>query len=308
MHSNEITRFLRIQCMSDLHLGPTGLLASQTRGRPSLERPDADLILVAGDVGSGIESIQRLRSVLPTKPIVMVAGNHEHYGLWWHNATDLLREEARKHDIVFLENESWDFSGVRFHGCTFWTDFEYDGIEHKKDRMVAMGRLIKDYQKIGAVDGARLRQSIRCSYRDWELMQMLCDDAGFSKSIRQLRTKDVVARHQESRSWLRSQLDKDPGLASVVITHHLPHEISVDPLYQDDIRNAAFVSRCDSLFALPGAPGFWVHGHTHHKVNALVHRTRLVCNPMGHRQPDGSNQNIDFDPWMVIEVPIFSNL
>lgn len=58
--------------------------------------------------------------------VVYVLGNHEVYG---GLSLDILIEECRDRaerylNVFFLENNSVVIDGVRFHGCTLWTDFE----------------------------------------------------------------------------------------------------------------------------------------------------------------------------------------
>ncbi len=60
-------------------------------------------------------------------PIVCVAGNHEYYGEAIPKLTDQLRSRAESLDIAFLENEETTIAGVRFLGCTLWTDLQLFG-------------------------------------------------------------------------------------------------------------------------------------------------------------------------------------
>ncbi len=91
-------------------------------------------------------------------------------------------------------------------------------------------------------------------------------------------------------------------MPTVVISHHLPHERSMNAQYASAITNGAFISNLDELFDLPGSPDFWLHGHTHASANYKVGRTQVVCNPLGY--PRDEPENPDFNPRAIIEIPL----
>jgi hypothetical protein len=45
----------------------------------------------------------------------------------------------------------------------------------------------------------------------------------------------------------------------------------------------------------------WVHGHTHDSFDYVVNGTRVLCNPRGYAK-DGVNENVRFDPDLLVEV------
>ncbi len=301
MQNNHSLNHLKVQCVSDLHLDINDRRG--TTPNSSWEHPGADVVAVVGDIGNGVESIRRLRELFPTKPIVMVAGNHDFYGLWWHNGVDLIRAEAEKYDIVFLENESWQFGGVQFHGCTLWTDFDVYGIENRAYLMKVVPGMIADFQWIGVAKDDYGRAALPQTYKQHLLMGRMM---GYLKrnDVRSLEPQDVIAKHWESRKWLTQQLSVKAHLPTVVLTHHLPHPMSVAEQYRNSASNGAFVSNCEELFDLPGAPDFWLHGHTHVPVEYVKGRTVVSCNPMGYPLSGGLMENPQFNRQSLIEVPI----
>jgi hypothetical protein len=111
--------------------------------------------VVAGDtLDSGAGFAHWLRQPLhsPNKPVVHVARNHEFYRSSIDREIELMRGEAKKHAVDFLDCDSCIHSGVRFIGCTLWTDFALQvgrGIKRKSsdiDRaMPAAGRFMPDF-------------------------------------------------------------------------------------------------------------------------------------------------------------------
>jgi|WetSurMetagenome_2_1015567.scaffolds.fasta_scaffold106420_1 hypothetical protein len=112
---------MRIWVLSDLH----------TEFAPFVAPPvNADLLIAAGDIGVGLHGIEFLTTLAPL-PVIYVAGNHEYY----HHALPKLTLELRKHcagtNVHFLENDAFDFRGIRFLGATLWTDFQLLGKDLK---------------------------------------------------------------------------------------------------------------------------------------------------------------------------------
>ena len=70
-----------------------------------------------------------------------------------------------------------------------------------------------------------------------------------------------------------------PG--DIVVTHHIPAMQGVPAKYRRSALNHYFL--CDmEAFILERKPAFWVYGHTHDSVDAMVGSTRLICNPVGY--------------------------
>src|SRR5271157_1486772 len=73
----------------------------------------------------------------------------------------------------------------------------------------------------------------------------------------------------------------------VVITHHLPSQISVASQFVANPLNPFFV--CDmTRMITERKPRYWLHGHTHTSVKAQLGDTTIICNPFGYA---GREQN-----------------
>jgi len=107
---------MRINYFSDVHLefGP-------------LDRPntEADIIIAAGDIGVYDQGIEWLLSI--DKPIIYVAGNHEFYAHEYHDTMRMLKTKCANTHIHFLDNNTFNYQGVRFIGCTLWADLFIEG-------------------------------------------------------------------------------------------------------------------------------------------------------------------------------------
>jgi hypothetical protein len=136
---------LKILVLSDLHLSYSPYSAVQHGARVDA---CADVVVLAGDIDDGLGGFRWARETFPDKPLVMVAGNHEFYGYHWAHHLDAMREAANTYGIHYLENEGVELAGVRFLGCSLWTDFELFGAERKTEAMRLAKSSMKDYRYI----------------------------------------------------------------------------------------------------------------------------------------------------------------
>ena len=254
---------LRVQIVSDLHfdVAPAELRLA----------PDVDVLVVAGDTCEGVErGFAWLRAAVPAPtPIITVAGNHEHYR---HVLPDQLargRTIAADRSITFLENDEAVIGGVRFLGCTLWTDFALRGKTWQLPDMAA------------ARDGMNDYRCIIMSKKPW----------------RRFLPRDALAMHVRSRAWLEQALATPFDGPTVVVTHHAPSPCSLSRVHQPSSLDACYASDLEALVASSGA-ALWIHGHTHHCCDYRLGDTRVVNNGHGY----GGENRGSYDPALVVEI------
>jgi len=101
---------MRLHVLSDVHRDLSGEI--------DLPEVAADVVVLAGDVGGGFDSLRwAMRSF--TQPVLFVLGNHE---IVAGNKEKLVRfrELAAGSHVTILENDIWEHHGARFLGCTLW--------------------------------------------------------------------------------------------------------------------------------------------------------------------------------------------
>ena len=231
--------------------------------------PDADVCVVAGDVSNkgGQRSLDFLaQQVGRWMPVVFVAGNHEFYRGSVVEGLHLMRN-AKLPNVHFLEDDVLVLDGVRFLGCTLWTDFELGGGVAWNQH--AAENLMNDYK------AASLRK-----HPTWA----------------RLRPHHTTQIHHNSRRFLSDALRMEHDGPTVVVTHHAPHPNSVHQRFEGSALNAAFASDMSGLLEMHG-PEMWIHGHMHDSSDYVVGRTRVLANPKGY---DGENKG--YVPDLVVEV------
>lgn len=266
---------MKIQIASDLHLD---LLPRLDGNEPVIiERTDADVLVLAGDIHDGCEGIDRFQAWNASTDIIYVAGNHEYYGHVYRRKQAQIQARANEVGIHFLERSAVVIKGVRFLGATLWTDY----------------RLFEpQYSQPLAMHEAKQRLN------DHRLIRM--ERGAFSPA-------DALAIHAQSRQWLKEELSKPFDGKTVVVTHHGPHPNSVHQKYKDDLLSAAFVSDLGDL--LQGAD-LWIHGHVHDSFDYQIGRCRVVANPAGYvlnrrsikRINDAQFENSQFDSVLVVQL------
>lgn len=266
---------MKILVLSDLHLAHHSFSAVHDGVRVDAQ---ADVVVLAGDIDDGLGGFRWAREAFPDKPIVMVAGNHEFYGQHWTHHLDNMREASNKYDIEYLEADAVDLGGIRFLGCSLWTDFELFGADKKSDAL-------------------RLAKS---SMQDYHYIKITRTAEFYWVHSKRLIPALAERRHRGSVEWLQTKLEGagDPS-KTVIVTHHAPHPSSIPQHFSKDLLSSAYAS---DLTPLMGKASTWIHGHIHTSSDCVVNGTRIVCNPRGYISKNGSFENAGFKPNLVIEI------
>jgi len=128
---------MKLHILSDLHLEFGPFTPPET---------DADIVLLAGDIHLGKRGLDWAATTFADKPVLYVLGNHEYYGKALPKLTHSLVELAANTNVEILERSSLQIDGVRFLGCSLWTDLRLQG-----DPWVAsyaVEQAMNDYRKI----------------------------------------------------------------------------------------------------------------------------------------------------------------
>jgi len=260
---------MRLHVLSDLHLEVASFVP---------QHADADAVVVAGDVESGVASLEWLRRAFPRSRIVFVPGNHEYYAGEFHACREAMQRAGAALGIDVLDDATLELDGVRFIGATLWTDLLLYGTEGR-DALLARGLdLLVEYHTIRV--GAE-----------------------------RFTPDHSVALHRASRAFLERELARPFAGRTVVVTHHGPHPLSIHPRFAGSVVNPSFIS---DLSPLMGSAALWIHGHTHGGSDYIVAGTRVIANPRGYagRHPVSGKlhgsperpENVEFDPQLVVEV------
>jgi predicted phosphodiesterase len=247
---------MKLHILSDLHTEFAAFVPPET---------DADAVILAGDIGVGVEGVRWAAHHFPVQPVIYVPGNHEFYGHDIGLSAEL--QAAAPDNIAVLVDDALVLDGVRFLGSTLWTDFKLHGEGEAWFARERARRCMNDFVRI-------------------------------RNGGHKFRPEDSVVLHEASRTWLVSQLEQSFDGPTVVISHHLPALKSIAPRYANDALNPAFASRLEEVIERY-RPALWIHGHTHDPCDYELFQTRVVCNPRGY---PGEYGRAGFKPDLTVVV------
>lgn len=210
--------------------------------------------------------------------VLYIVGNHEHYGGKFNQTHDILRERLADCNVDILERDTVDIGGVLFVGTTLWTDLQRSPIvEHVvKDCM-------NDYHSITLKEHYGVDPT--------------------QVNYRKLRPADTVREFDRSRDYIDLVARENPDKKIVVMTHHAPSKLSIDPMFDlphHQEMNRAYYSDLDQLILDRPNIKFWCHGHTHTDHDYQIGECRVICHPRGYYGYETIATN--YDPTVGFEV------
>ena len=288
-------RPVNIQLLSDLHLESNPYF----KPRPL---PGADVLVLAGDIGSyqqgslltslAIDDFGLARfSPLPTvqggagwpTPVLFVPGNHEYDGQEFDEADARLREACQRLGIVWLERECVRLQGVRFIGCTLWTDFDALTTSANSRDPAAPGRIT-------------LGEQLKMREKAFRAANFYLKKNHALRLGQPMLAEGVREEGLRSQAWLRQALAVPFDGPTVVVTHFAPSLLSADPRYGLTPGSAGFCNSLDELLPLAKV---WLHGHLHCPNDYVRQGCRVVANPLGYAR---KGEQVGFRPLLRIAV------
>ena len=286
---------MKIQLMSDLHLEVQPGFVPQPA-------PGADLLVLAGDVGSYQPGSQlgtqgdldfglARFSPLPAGagwpvPVLYIPGNHEYDGFDFDAAHQRLREVCDRLGITWLDREVLEFADprpdapshrLRFVGSTLWSDFD------------ALGPSPEDGL-------AKLADRIKARHKAFRAANYYLRRTGTTRHGEEWLAEGIREEALACQGWLREALATPFDGTTVAVTHFAPSLHSADPRYGLVPGTAGFCNALDEL--LPFAQ-FWLHGHLHAPSDYVHRGCRVIANPLGYIEKHGQE---GFRPQLLIEV------
>lgn len=290
---------MNIQLLSDLHL-------ESHPGFVPEPAPGADLLVLAGDIGSyqagsalaaqgdADFGLQRFspRHGWPT-PVLFVPGNHEYDGLDFDEAHTRLRETCERLGITWLEREVVQLGGVRFVGTTLWTDFDALGPLAGQTMPDPASSTFPAHFKHPNSQFTRQLKARDKAFRaaNYYLRKTGTTRAGEPWLAEQVREQALVCQ-----DWLQHTLNTPFDGPTVVVTHFAPSLRSSDPRYGLVLGTAGF---CNALDPLLAHAQLWLHGHLHCPSDYEHAGCRVVANPRGY---DKKQEHLGFVPQRTVRV------
>ena len=248
---------MKLQILSDLHCEFAPY---------KFKRTGADIVILAGDIHLGQSGFKWALENITDQKVIYVLGNHEFYREATPQLIHKLKQLSKGTNIYVLENEAVSIKGIRFLGCTLWTDF----------------------QLLGDIDVAIA--AARLNMTDFQQIRM-------SPQYRKIKPSNTVAWHKKTRRWIEQEIESCKDDKIVIVSHHAPSIRSIPEKYRSDPLTAASASNMDGFIKWTDAE-LWIHGHIHKSFDYVIGKTRVVCNPLGPID----EPNEQFNPKLTLEI------
>jgi predicted phosphohydrolase len=191
--------------------------------------------------------------------ILVVLGNHD---LWGGNFSHEYKNvnnkitEQNLENVFLLQNTTIEIGDYKFIGATLWTDF----LQGDKFCLYEARNLMKDYKKIR-----------------------------HGNNYAKLTPQIIYAEHMKSKDFIFKNAIRDfPEQKIWVISHHSPSYQSIADEYKIPslkLESALYYSDLDEVIG-NSEIDYWVHGHTHKKVEYWINKTKVLSNPRGYPSED----------------------
>ncbi len=235
---------MKIQYASDLHLEFLENKSFLTH-RPL--QAIGDVLILAGDIVpfAVIDRHKDFFSYISDHFEISywIPGNHEYYYFNMKDKETILNEKI-KENVYLVNNVAIDHKDIHFIFSTLWSKIS-------KQNELYIERGMSDFHVIKK------------------------DELYFS-------VKDFNCLHEESLSFISSELQKKQDKKQIVATHHLPTFINYPERYKSSILNEAFAVELKNLIE-ETKPEAWIYGHSHYNTPEFkIGNTQMLSNQLGY--------------------------
>lgn len=263
---------MKIRLLSDLHLEHSGF---------DYEFQGEDLVVLAGDIvdGNGLYRLQNFIESIPVD-ILYIPGNHEFY----HNSHEDMTRDLYTLSVEY--NHFYLLCNAGFIKC--------DDI-NKKFYYFFGGTMFSDLSSF---------------YSPNVHWNRLFDCLGDFRYTENHTPDDHDHMHKNFNNAFDTVIGKvdfynkpaypDYEFKKICISHFLPSEVCVHPMFKNDPLNDYFRANNDDRVK---QVDLWLFGHTHCSVDTMLGNTRIVCNPRGYsKQFNLHPENPNFNRNLIIEI------
>lgn len=271
---------LPIRILSDAHVE----FSNGEFQLPELPNDKKTVLVLAGDIGlakCGWTYIPFLEKMSERfLHVIYICGNHEFYKGQFRTAKNKIAVNiSHLPNVDVYENETVVIGDVAFICATLWTDMK----NSDPNVMLQAELVMNDYHTIrhGPPN------------EPWKY---------------KLHPRHTIQAHIQSRDYIFQEIaeQKQKGKKVVCVTHHAPHQKSIEPSQEwlrENFDAADLLNYCyyteyfEQIYDLQ--PELWIHGHIHHSQDYYIENTRVIANPFGYFN---ISENQSYNPELLVEV------
>lgn len=246
---------LTVQVASDLHIE----IYEDNDDLSHLIKPSAPYLFLLGDIG--LISRKNYKTFLLSmaekfEKVVVIAGNHEYYGMDHEKANAEMKKICALHDnLVYGEKNCIKIKGINILTTTLWSNV-------KKEKLW-----------------------ISMCLNDYHMIEKKSKDSISGMSL--ITVDDTNQWHKECLNWMKQEIAKckKNNEKCIVMTHHGPLKNmgTSEPTFYDGKNAEAFTTDLSKIvIEEPSVIGYF-YGHTHWFQDLTFKNTRIVSNPYGYK-------------------------
>ena len=252
---------MRLQIASGLHLERRpGRMPDPRDFCPAIDR---DLLVLAGDIGTGMSARHFVEREARISPVIYVPGNREYHTGQSREALDQSWRSlaADLPGLHYLVGETVEIDGARFWGAPWYSDL------------------------FGRRDGGHL---------DW-INGVVTDFRARPGD----ESPWTIGHHLQQHRLQTENLLAQPGFLEVVITHWPPVTGAIPSQYRSHALAGYWANDRGDLVEKIN-PQLWISGNVHGPHDVHIGVTRCVANPACHQGEE--SEPAGFEPDRVVEV------
>lgn len=238
---------MNIQYASDLHLE---MPANAQWIQKNPIKPKADTLVLAGDIypfGDDYADNPFWDYVSKNfKRTIVIPGNHELYGHFDINKLRGGSVKAIRDNVHLVYNKVIHLDEkTDLIASTLWSHIP-------EETAVAVQACVNDFNRIR--DGAENLTSDR-----------------FNKEFKRCL------------NFVKRSLKNSKAKNKIVVTHHVPSNELIVPVYRGSLLSGAFVTDLDKVIT-DLKPNYWIYGHSHGNIDKKIGSTQCLSNQLGYVQ------------------------
>lgn len=275
------------------------------------------VVICAGDIGEGITGIEWAKDY--DCDVIYTCGNHEFWNRDFFETYKNIEEELKKPEyknIHFINNNSIVLHDIRFIGGTMWTNVgNFLNWYDNKNLSIKYFPVMGDFRKI-TIKGWYSEENINL-LKDFVLKNASQMTPIIEENLKSLIENEFfnplfeLQEHTKTINYIREELKNKFDGTTIVVTHHLPEfnlwakakkmNMKVlqgeylnndrlllegakgnNKMYRDAMLIGYYSNDLRELMFGELAPDYWVHGHLHIPVQAIIGNTKIISSPVGY--------------------------
>jgi predicted phosphodiesterase len=277
---------MKLQYISDIHLEHRAKIPKVFREFSACEN-----ICLLGDIGYPESKIYQQFVKMCAEVfsnVFLLYGNHEYYSKRTRFKPTLTMSQKKDHAKTLPDNVCClDNSCVYIHKTTNKTNVKLKETDNPTDFVKLIGCTL--WSDISSPDIANTINDYALVYTDENVL---------------LTPRDTKQMFQDSKRFVLEEINKEPGIDCVLLTHHGTHRVCNGELHKNSEIATAFFTDIPELLTFKNLKAC-INGHTHVCIDTYVigmhgNPIKFLSNCLGYKNE--KMEGVIFDPRRLLQL------